>query len=58
MDGMTVEGEGEGSEVFGKYKVYFCCPGCKESFNLLSLEEKQKRVAAAVEKQKEIKRKG
>jgi hypothetical protein len=51
MTGEAVEGEGAGNLVHGKYKVYFCCAGCEKSFNKLSAEDKDKKVAAALEKQ-------
>ena len=46
-----VKGEGAGSEVVGKYKVFFCCAGCQPAFNKLSAEEKDKKIAAALKKQ-------
>lgn len=57
MTGEAVEGEGAGSEVVGKYKVYFCCSGCKAGFAKLSPEKKEEKVAAAVKKQEESKKK-
>jgi hypothetical protein len=40
------------SEVVGNYKVYFCCAHHKEQFSKLSQEEKDRKIAAALEKQK------
>ncbi len=48
--GEAVKGEPAGSEVVGKYKVYFCCAGCKPSFDKLSKEDKEKKVADLVKK--------
>jgi len=39
-----VHGEPAGSAVVGKYKVFFCCGGCKTSFNKLSAADKEKKV--------------
>ena len=57
MSGEEVKGEGAGSEVVGKYKVFFCCSDCKASFNKLSPAEKEKKVMAALKKQEESKKK-
>jgi len=35
-----VKGAGSGSEVVGKYKVTFCCAGCKPQFDAKSAKEK------------------
>jgi hypothetical protein len=51
MTGEAVEEEGAASSVVGKYKVYFCCEGCKAPFDKLSNEEKDKKIASALEKQ-------
>jgi iron-sulfur cluster repair protein YtfE (RIC family) len=48
--GEKVEGDGGGSEVVGNYKVYFCCAGCKPSFDALSKTEKEKKVASLAKK--------
>jgi hypothetical protein len=51
-----VIGEGQGNETVGKYKVYFCCEEHKDEFDRLPAEEKQKKIAAALRKQKEKKK--
>lgn len=48
--GEAVKGEPAGSEVVGKYKVYFCCAGCKPEFDKLTKTEKQKKVAELAKK--------
>jgi hypothetical protein len=53
-----VIGEGQGHETVGNYKVYFCCEEHKDEFDRLPAEEKQKKIAAALRKQKENKKKG
>jgi hypothetical protein len=45
-----------GSEVVGKYKVNFCCAGCKPSFDKLSKEEKEKKLAEMAKKQSDTKK--
>jgi|GEM_PF-5528126 len=42
-----VHGEGAGSEVVGKYKVYFCCKGCPAAFAKLSAEQKLQKAEEA-----------
>jgi hypothetical protein len=51
-----VMGKGGDTEVFGKYTVHFCCPGCKPTFDKLSKAEKEKKVAAALKKQNALKK--
>ena len=58
ITGTAIKGKGTGSAVVGKYKVYFCCTGCQEAFAKLSPEEKERKVAEAVEKQKQMNKKG
>lgn len=48
--GESVKGEPAGSEVVGKYKVYFCCAGCKPEFDKLSKADKDKKVAELAKK--------
>jgi hypothetical protein len=48
--GEAVKGEPAGSEVVGKYKVYFCCAGCKPAFDKLSKADKEKKVAELAKK--------
>jgi len=48
--GEAVKGEPAGSEVVGKYKVYFCCAGCKPEFDKLSKADKAKKVADMAKK--------
>ena len=43
----VVKGEGAGSEVVGKYKVYFCCKGCPEAFDKLTPEQKLQKAEEA-----------
>jgi hypothetical protein len=40
-----------GSSTFGRYKVNFCCPGCKPAFDKLSAKEKEAKIKAALKKQ-------
>ena len=58
ITGTAIKGKGTGSAVVGKYKVYFCCTGCQEAFDNLSQEEKERKVAEAAEKQKQMNKKG
>jgi hypothetical protein len=51
MNGEVIESKNAPSEVVGNRKVYFCCAAHKEAFNKLSPEEKEKKIAAALEKQ-------
>lgn len=48
--GEAVKGEPAGSEIVGKYKVYFCCAGCKPEFDKLSKADKEKKVADLAKK--------
>ncbi len=43
----VVKGNGIGSEVVGKYKVYFCCKGCPEAFDKLTPEQKLQKAQEA-----------
>jgi hypothetical protein len=43
----TVHGNGIGSEVVGKYKVYFCCKGCPEAFDKLTPAQKLQKAQEA-----------
>jgi len=52
----AVQGEPAGSQIVGKYKVFFCCGGCKTSFNKLSREDKEKKVAELAKKHGEKKK--
>lgn len=36
------------SEVVGKYRVHFCCAGCKPAFDKMTAKDKDAKVAAAV----------
>jgi len=58
ITGEAVKGDGAGSEVVGKYKVYFCCAGCQPSFDKLSKKDKEKKVAEVLKKQKKSEKKG
>ncbi len=52
MTQTAVRGRGGGVQVIGKNRVHFCCAGCQPEFNKLSKAEQQKRIAAALQKQK------
>jgi hypothetical protein len=43
----AVRGNGVGSEVVGKYKVYFCCKGCPEAFDKLTAAQKLQKAQEA-----------
>jgi hypothetical protein len=47
-----VHGSGGGSVVYGKYRVYFCCGGCKPAFELLTDAQKNRKIALALKKQR------
>ncbi len=51
MQGEPVHDPHAESEVVGRYKVYFCCPPCREPFDKLGAEEKARRIHAALKKQ-------
>jgi hypothetical protein len=57
-NGEEVQGAGQGNERVGNYKIYFCCEEHKGEFDRLTAEEKRKKIAVALQKQKELKRKG
>lgn len=46
-----VKGNGSGSQVVGKYRVYFCCAGCEKPFNKLSEKERLAKVEALYKRQ-------
>jgi len=46
-----VHGVGGGSVVHGKYRVHFCCGGCKPAFEQLTNAQKEKKIALALKKQ-------
>jgi len=46
-----VVGNGSGSEVVGKYRVYFCCGGCEVPFNKLSQKQKLAKVESLYKRQ-------
>jgi hypothetical protein len=46
-----VVGKGSGSEVVGKYRVYFCCGGCEQPFDKLSSKQKLAKVTALAKRQ-------
>lgn len=58
ISGQTAMGPGGGTEVVGKYVVHFCCPSCKPQFDKLSKANKEKKIAAALKKQKSSQKKG
>ena len=47
-----VVGNGAGSEVVGKYKVYFCCAGCQPQFDKMTTKQKMQKIALAIKKEK------
>jgi len=51
MTGETVKGAGTGTEIVGKYKVTFCCAGCKPQFDALSKKDKDKKLADIAKKE-------
>ena len=55
MNGEPVTDAGAPSEVVGNYKVYFCCAHHKEAFSHLSQQEKEQKIAKALEKQNKAK---
>jgi hypothetical protein len=57
-NGEEVIGEGQGNEQVGNYKIYFCCEEHKGEFDRLTAGEKQKKIAEALAKQRELKKKG
>jgi YHS domain-containing protein len=52
MNGEAVTDANAPNEVVGNYKVYFCCAHHKEAFDKLPQEEKDQKIAKALEKQK------
>lgn len=50
VTGEAVSGSGGGSEVYGKYKVNFCCAGCKPEFDKMSAKDKDAKIAATLKK--------
>jgi hypothetical protein len=51
MNGEPVTDANAPSTVVGNYKVYFCCAHHKEAFSKLSQQEKEQKIAKALEKQ-------
>lgn len=51
--GATAMMAGAGSQIVGQYKVFFCCGGCKGSFNKLPKKEQERRVEQAAKTQEE-----
>ena len=56
MTGEDSKSGAGGSEVVGKYKVNFCCAGCKPNFDKLSKAEKEKKLADLAKKQEGAKK--
>jgi hypothetical protein len=52
MTQSAVRGRGSGVQAVGKNRVHFCCAGCQPEFNKPPKAEQQKRIAAALQKQK------
>lgn len=50
ITGEKVKGNGSGSEVVGKYKVYFCCAGCQPALDKMNAKDKAAKVAVAAKK--------
>ena len=51
ITGAKVIGSGGGSEVVdGKYKVFFCCPGCQPEFDKLTAAQKLAKVKTLAKK--------
>lgn len=50
ITGEKVKGNGSGSEIVGKYKVYFCCAGCQPALDKMNAKDKAAKVAAAAKK--------
>ena len=46
ITGEKVVGSPAGSEVVGKYKVFFCCGGCQPEFDKLSKAQKLTKLAS------------
>jgi hypothetical protein len=46
-----VVGKGSGSEVVGKYRVYFCCGGCEQPFDKLTQKQKLAKVESLYKRQ-------
>ena len=55
MTQTAVRGRGGGVQVVGKNRVHFCCAGCQPEFNKLSKAEKEKKITAALKKQRAVK---
>lgn len=58
MNGEAVTDAGAPNEVVGNYKVYFCCEHHKEAFSKLSQQQKEQKIAKALEKQKASQKNG
>ncbi len=55
MTQSAVRGRGGGVQVVGQNRVHFCCAGCQSEFNKLSKAEKEKKITAALKKQRAVK---
>jgi len=52
ITGAKVVGDPAGSEVVGKYKVFFCCGGCQPEFDKLTKAQKLSKLASLAPKSK------
>jgi hypothetical protein len=50
VTGEEVTSDSGGSSVVGKYKVHFCCAGCKPSFDKMAQADKEKKLAELAKK--------
>ena len=51
MTGEAIKGKGVDAETVGKYKISFCCAGCKPQFDALSKKDKDKKLAEIAKKE-------
>ncbi|HSV74944.1 MAG TPA: hypothetical protein VLH79_14385 [Chthonomonadales bacterium] len=56
MKGSKVTNLSGPTSTVGRFRVHFCCPGCKPSFDRLSVAQKQSRIAQALQRQRGGKR--
>ena len=49
--GEKITGAGVDTEVIGKYKVSFCCAGCRPKFDAMSKKDKDAKLAAIAKKE-------
>src|ERR1700722_5447128 len=51
MTGEAIKGAGVDAETVGKYKISFCCAGCRPQFDALSKSAKDKKLAEIAKKE-------